>query len=151
MPDKSELIVHAGFPKTGSSALQYWLDINAAELADAGVFYPRVGRSAEDAPGNITAGNGKLLSHYLVPKLRHWSFEIDDFPAAFRRIFIESDHQRVLISREQIGAADPEMLRRFRDEIVPDVRLTFVVFIRDLYNLARASWTQHIKRHGICG
>lgn len=146
-PGRMELIVHAGFPKTGSSALQYWLDTNASALADAGVLYPRVGRSAEDAPGNITAGNGKLLSHYLVPKLRHWSFEIDDFPAKFRRTFIETGHERVLISREQIGASDADMLRRFKDEIVPDVQLTFVIFIRDLYNLARASWTQHIKRH----
>lgn len=147
MAERTHLIVHAGFPKTGSSALQYWLDTNASALADAGVFYPREGRSAEDAPGHITAGNGKLLTHYLVPKLRHAHFDMSGFRDKFRRIFLPSEGGTILISREQIGACDADMLQKFKDEIVPDVELTFLVFMRNIYDIARASWTQRIKRH----
>lgn len=147
MAEQTRLLVHAGFPKTGSSALQYWLDTHASELAAAGVIYPREGRSAQDAPGHVTAGNGKLLGQYLVPRLRHADFDTIGFPDKFRRRFLPQGAARVVISHEQIAEADPDMLRRFRDEVVPDVNLIFVIFIRDIYNAAYASWTQRIKRH----
>lgn len=34
------LILHVGLPKTGTSALQAWCDLNRGALLDAGVFYP---------------------------------------------------------------------------------------------------------------
>ena len=148
MPDSKQLIVHAGFPKTGSSALQYWLDTHTAELAEAGIFYPREGRSAEDALGHITSGNGKLLGKYLVPSHRNPGFDLDGFPDKFRKTFLRDD-LKTLISREQIAAVDPKMLDRFKKEVIPDVELTFVIFIRNIYERERSWWLQKVKQRVI--
>lgn len=145
MPEPIHLIVHAGFPKTGSSALQYWLDTHTAELAKAGIFYPREGRSAEDAAGHITSGNGKLLGKYLVPSHRDPGFDPDRFPNKFRRIFLR-DGCKTLISREHIAAVDPQMLRKFKEEVIPDVQLTFVVFVRNIYERERSWWLHMVKQ-----
>lgn len=146
MADRTQLFVHAGFPKTGSSALQYWLYTHADALAEAGVFYPKKGRSAEDAPGHVTAGNGQLLGHFLVPRFRRPDFDLDGFPGEFRHIFLPKGAAKVVISHEQIAAAGRGMLRSFKKNVVPDIDLTFVFFVRDIYNVARAAWTQRIKR-----
>ncbi|MBC7987338.1 MAG: hypothetical protein H7X93_11835 [Sphingomonadaceae bacterium] len=146
MPERGELIVHAGFAKTGSSALQFWLDQNADALAEAGVRYPREGISAAEAPGGITSGNGKSLAQFLVRRLREPGFERRVFRKEFREKFLPAPGERVLVSREQIRSFDPELLRRFKDQIIPEVRLTFVLFIRDIYGSIRARWMQAVKR-----
>lgn len=148
MPDSKEVIVHAGFPKTGSSALQYWLDTHTAELAEAGIFYPREGRSAEDALGHITSGNGKLLGKYLVPSHRNPRFDLEGFPDKFRKTFLR-DGCKTLISREQIAAVDSKMLRKFKEEVIPDVPLTFVIFVRNIYERERSWWLQKVKQRVI--
>ncbi|MBC7987340.1 MAG: hypothetical protein H7X93_11845 [Sphingomonadaceae bacterium] len=145
MAERPHLFVHAGFPKTGSSALQYWLDTNTAALAQAGVSYPR-GPSAADAPGRITSGNGKPLSHYLSPPLRRPGFDAAAFDESFRRFYLATDKHKILVSSEQIGSHATDMLQTFKQDVVPDVELTFVVFLRDLYGSARSKWMQGVKR-----
>lgn len=146
MNDQGHLIVHAGFVKTGSSALQYWFDSNVDALARAGVRYPRVGPPAAERPGRITSGNGELLSHYLCTRLRPCGFDPDAFESMFKERLAPRPRETVLISAEQIGSCEEEQLRCLRQQLVPRAQITFVVFVRDIYGLVRAAWIQAVKR-----
>lgn len=127
--------------------MQYWLDTNRSALADAGVFYAPSTRSTADAPGHVTQGNGGLLRRYLDPVFWHSHSHSEGFSEQFRRSILPGDGRKILISREDIGASHQQMLPRFIEEVIPDIKLTFVLFIRDIYNVGRSLWTQKVKRN----
>lgn len=141
------IVLHIGFTKTGSSALQYGFERNAAALARAGIHYAPGAVSALSAAGHITSGNGGPLARYLVPSKRPAGYDPAAFPATFARIYLSSGLPTTLISSEALSLATPEMLVRFRDEVAGDRPLVVVALIRDLYGHARSAWMQGIKRH----
>ncbi len=54
-----QLVIHLGFPKTGTTSIQVWMTYNADLLAALGVLYPKAGR-----------GNGASeFGHHLFPRI----------------------------------------------------------------------------------
>jgi hypothetical protein len=52
-----KLIIHCGFPKTGTTALQHWCARNECQLEAQGVFYPVLGRDKEGFAHHLVAAN----------------------------------------------------------------------------------------------
>lgn len=140
------IVLHIGLPKTGSSALQYGFERNAAALKAAGVHYALGRVSTQEASAGITSGNGSPLVRYLVPAKRGGKFDVDTFPKQFNRTYVDRNCHTTLISSEALAFADGDMLRRFVDEVVRGRPLVVVAFVRDLYGHSRSSWMQGVKR-----
>ena len=141
------IILHIGFPKTGSSALQYGFERNRDALARAGIHYAAGPVSALAAAGGITSGNGGALARYLVPRKRPDDYDTGAFEAEFARTYLDPARPVGLISSEALSAADPQMLARFVDAVAGSRPVLVVAFVRDLYGHARSAWMQGIKRH----
>lgn len=54
------VIIHLGPPKTGTSAIQFWLSSHVEKLADQGVFYP----DHRHDRNNISSGNVRNIFHH---------------------------------------------------------------------------------------
>lgn len=63
-----KLYLHCGYHKTGSSFLQTLFARNRKLLEDHGFFFPEGNKDEDMLKGNISAGNGWLLSEYLKNK-----------------------------------------------------------------------------------
>ncbi|MGL6209801.1 MAG: hypothetical protein ACRC14_08235 [Paracoccaceae bacterium] len=129
-----ELILHIGQPKTGSSFLQSALAGSVEPLAAQGVVYPIDATAAlRSAKGVINTGNFRYSIGTLQALL--------DTP-------ITRDAKRILFSNEAMFL----ILRRqgdlFLDEIealVPKVRLSIILYIRDPVDHAISMYHQRIK------
>ncbi len=140
------LVLHAGLPKAGSSAIQHGLDRHAATLSDMGVHYAVIDETRPGHREPVTSGNGIRLARYLNPRRRPSDFRIEAFEASFDRLYVSPAHPVSVISSEFLAYAEGDMLQRFRDRVLRGREVKVVGFIRDLYGHARASWMQLVKR-----
>jgi len=140
------IVLHIGFPKTGSSALQYGFEKNREILAANGIHYGQGHVSALTSRGGITSGNGARLAQYLVPRRRTPDFDEAAFAERFASRYVSADHPISLISSEALAFAEPAMLARFASQVVRNDDVVVVAIIRDIYGHARSAWMQGIKR-----
>jgi glycosyltransferase involved in cell wall biosynthesis len=92
-----KVVLHIGYPKTGTSALQNWMEENRLLLLRQGIWYPVVGSSWGDGlRENRTAGHSTLLR--LLSKkttknqiLRAISSEIESLGSHVHTVFISSE------------------------------------------------------------
>ncbi len=124
MNEKRRSFLHVGHGKTGSSALQDFLEVNAPLLEEFGLSYP-TGRGGEAGKLGMS-GNGMLFLD--VDDLN--GGEIFSSELLFKDEYI--DEKSVLISK----------LMQFRDS------LTVIIYTRDVYDHFVSSWGQSIKRGG---
>jgi len=67
----NRVVVHLGFPKTGSSALQEWMEDNRVALLEEGIWFPIVGSSrGSGLREDRTAGHAPLLRLLSNPGTR---------------------------------------------------------------------------------
>ncbi|MBB3088157.1 hypothetical protein [Nocardioides albus] len=128
------IVVHAGLPKTGTSAVQVFLNTNAERLAKAGIHYPA---HTVDTNG-ISAGNaGSLMErsgHLFVASAREVARTLEEFEA--------SGCDTLLLSSE---AFLPE-LRGIAELLPPQAR--FVLYVRDPLAFLESDYNQRVKRIG---
>ena len=136
------VILHIGMPNAGSSAIQHRLWRNRQALEDAGAHY----HAKPFEPRRVSSGNAKDLAQYLNPRKRAAGFSEPAFQRAFDKLLAPEDHPISIVSGEQLAGATPEMLARFRDEILRGRDIRIVAFIRDIYGHAHSCWMQQIKR-----
>ncbi|NGN92199.1 hypothetical protein G5C66_05530 [Nocardioides sp. KC13] len=126
------IVIHAGLPKTGTSAVQAFFSTNVEKLARAGIHYPqhRVDRNG------ISAGNaGSLMErsgHLFVASPRAIADTLADFEA--------SGCHTLLLSSE---AFLPE-LSGIAAEMPPEAR--FVLYVRDPLAFMESDYNQRVKR-----
>ncbi len=140
LPETS-ILFHAGFHKTGTTAIQSALASSRDEMLAHGVLYP-----------------GKRRSHHraaMVVTNRTWGWEERGGrrtnPAHWTKVVAEvADHpSRVVISSEAFALADDQALDRIIAELVPPEglhpELHVVLTLRPMARLLSSSWQQYLK------
>lgn len=108
---KRRLILHLGFNKTGSSALQSWLANNVSGLSDQGFFY-EIGHK-ENLNYRVGPGNGERLRLLLRSAIKNYpKWRIDrrvHQKIRKRRVdlhYLDNDHPNIIISSEGLPLAE---------------------------------------------
>ncbi|TQL70751.1 hypothetical protein FB381_4693 [Nocardioides albertanoniae] len=126
------IVIHAGLPKTGTSAVQAFLSSTNDRLAEAGIFYPR---HTVDK-NSISAGNAgslmELSGHLFVASPREVTKTLEDFDA--------SGCHTLLLSSEAFLPELPELA----DLMPPETR--FVLYVRDPLAFLESDYNQRVKR-----
>jgi len=132
-----KIYLHIGCGKTGSSALQLWLNNNAKAFAKAGIHYPLFGSPWLDDYA-ITSGNGVEVVNAI---------NRGDIGVLLKAIRDEANGD-ILISSETFQNIADDDLYRLRD-LCAELGLSpvIVAYIRDVYDMLYSSYLQLIKRH----
>ena len=138
MSGEKVLYLHIGCGKTGSSALQVWLNHQAETLGKHGVHYPVYTGNNKLAAYAITSGNGvKLLQANQAGQL-----------AGFVEELVGSGHSRILLSSETFQSFSEEALETLRQAAAQHgFRICVIAYVRDVYDVAYSLYLQSIKRH----
>ena len=92
-----KVVLHIGFPKTGSSAIQQWMEEMRFDLLKLGVWYPIFGVKREKGlRANRTAGHSFLIRQIIQNKNPSWfiqslASEIAALPNPIHTLFISSE------------------------------------------------------------
>ena len=142
MAESKILHLHAGGPKTGSSAIQNFLELNEESLESAGIAYQnRVGISGEF---EICSGNGFLL--YRALTMRETEGALDDLLIGYfggKTAAICSSEFFCFLNEEHWFA-----LRQSCDRL--GIHLRLIIYVRNITPFLQSCYDQVIKRHGFC-
>ena len=127
-------LVHIGFPKTGTTALQSALEVARDRLNALGVVYPGTGRYHKEA--SIAAVGARPRIGEPIPGQRHWD--------ALVREVREAGDRRVIVSSEWFCEADDEAARRVVEGLGGDT-VHVVVTLRPLAKILPSSWQQYVQ------
>lgn len=136
------LYLHIGGGKTGSSAIQNYLELNADELGKYGIaYYNKINISS---PYEITSGNGIPLVSALLSGTGSSGIET----------LIKS-----YIGHQEKGICSSEMFSELKKEHFEaiircankiDVNIQIIIYVRDVIPYFLSAYDQRIKRHGEC-
>tara|TARA_B110000503_G_scaffold39815_1_gene65410 strand:+ start:18119 stop:19588 length:1470 start_codon:yes stop_codon:yes gene_type:complete len=138
-----KLFLHIGLGKTGSSALQSWLSLNADALSKQGVDYADLVPHAKT--GEVSSGNGYVLQQALIGQ---------DFEEVERLLtstyFFNPKNNIALISCELFQGIRAPLVQKIHDICTKlDIDVTVIVYIRSVYEQQYSSYLQGIKRSSI--
>ena len=128
------VILHIGHGKTGTSAIQSFLALNAERLEREGIRYPEHPSFDRAKQGGISSGN----CPYKADKL---------FDLINRELMRCPDEVRLLFSSEFMFVQREEICSRIaalRDE----VKFEIILFIRDPVDMVNSAYHQIVKRSG---
>ncbi|MEC7669289.1 MAG: hypothetical protein VXZ18_09865 [Pseudomonadota bacterium] len=143
------VILHCGFRKTGTTTIQEWMRLNAAQLPDG---------FAVSARDELTQPFRQAVSrHIRKPDLKSVEREAQALRAAIEGMNAET----VLVSDENLFgrfmmADDGRDIFDLAAEILPllerafgDAPLEFVFYTREQDRWLRSAWAQDVKRAGV--
>jgi len=145
-----ELIIHAGMPKNGSSALQVMFANNYDALKELSIDYFKIGDFDAGLTGAITSGNGSLLSRSLLGE-KHEVY-LDD-P---EQIHLKSLISSIKNSDSDIGIVSSEFFTNIpltSVELLKDTCQKLGVVVKYFYYIRRqdqflmSGYMQRVKRH----
>ena len=142
---RAELHLHIGALKTGTSAIQAWLDDSVDLLSDYGYYHPQSSISSKCGDTVLVYGGNTRLSSLIFKTLHNFE---DTRPERYLEELLEQAAARcLLLSAETFSAVSPEFLKRFaavchRCSVLVDI--TF--FIRDIYPFFYSLYNQACKR-----
>ncbi|MGS2719922.1 sulfotransferase [Paraglaciecola aestuariivivens] len=128
-----KIYIHVGPPKTGTSAVQKWLNSNPLILKKHGVFYPA---HKVDANG-VSSGNVDSL--YDLDDNKQLKLNTERLAALIEQ-FMASDYAILLLSSE--------FFFRQMDELqaaIPQAK--FIAYVRNPIETKESSYNQSVKRH----
>jgi hypothetical protein len=137
MSDK-RLIIHPGFHKSGTTALQESFALNRALLRENGILYPRIGTKAHhrvawaltQRPWGWNKRGGEVTPE------KHWNRMAERINKA--------KEETVILSSEFFSELDGEKIRKIRSDIKGrDIQILFT--IRPLAKLLPSSYQQYLK------
>ena len=132
------LVIHAGFHKSGTTALQEAFDAQSEELRAEGVIYPNIGRKAHhrvawaltQRPWGWNKRGGKV-----TPR-KHW----EDLAKSVNK----SDEETILISSEFFSELQGDAIRTIFTEI-KNRKVEVIFTVRPLVKLLGSSYQQYLK------
>ena len=138
-----KLFLHIGLGKTGSSALQSWLSLNAEAFSKQGVDYADLVPQAKT--GEVSSGNGYPLHKACVNQ---------DFEEVERLLnttyFFNRRNHVALVSCELFQGLRMPLLEKLNDTFIKcDIDVTVIVYVRSIYEQLYSTYLQGIKRSSI--
>lgn len=131
-----KLFLHIGAGKTGSSALQLWLNKNHASFKKQGVYYP-INNSITDKYA-VTSGNGVSLFNAIQSKKVEKMIDKD----------LKQTSKYLLYSSEAFQNLNDEDIKYFKHLMaLRTVEIVILMYVRDVYNVVYSGYQQLIKRH----
>ncbi len=146
------VFLHAGRAKTGTSAIQQFLELNEERLLERGYQYVRTGRHFSTHHPLVWClhekackdGAGRYWKHarnYAV-----LSGSAEEYWQELRREIAVSDHPNFIISSEEFGVVlDLEPVFRQLAELTRDLRLRVVVYLRRQDEFLQAVYAEAVK------
>ncbi len=137
------LFLHIGLGKTGSSALQSWLSLNAETLSRQGIDYADLIPEAKH--GEVSSGNGYLLHKACVSQ---------DFEEVERLLtstyFFNPEHNVSIISCELLQGIRPVYIKRIREICEHNgINVSVIAYVRSVYEQSYSTYVQGIKRSSV--
>ena len=132
------LVIHAGFHKSGTTALQEAFDAQSDELRSAGILYPNIGRKAHHRIAWALTGRTWGWTKRGGEKTPRKEWDV------FVKSANKSKEETILISSEFFSELDGDAIRTIFSEIKG--RKVEVVFtVRPLVKLLASSYQQYLK------
>ncbi|MFM7491796.1 MAG: hypothetical protein ACKO20_04825 [Actinomycetota bacterium] len=132
------LIIHAGFHKSGTTALQEAFDAQSDELKAAGIIYPNIGRRAHHrvawALTGRTWGWGKRGGEKT--SIKEWEH--------LAKSINSSEEESIIISSEFFSELDGDAIRKLFSDI-KGRKVQAVFTVRPLVKLLASSYQQYLK------
>lgn len=132
---RKRVILHIGHGKTGSSAIQSFLAINADALARAGITYPAHPSFETARRGAVTSGNVDLNPGWFETRVLA---EADNAPAGATLLF----------SNESMFWYVPGLLDRMA-ALHSEIEFRIILFVRDPLDIMTSAYLQGIKFDGL--
>ena len=135
-----KLYLHIGLGKTGSSALQSWLSLNAEALAKQGIDY------ADTVPeikyGESLSGNGKLLHEACI------SLDFVEVEKLITSTYFFSPENKVaIISCELFQGIRPTTVLKIREICESNgIEIRVIAYVRSAYEVLYSTYIQFVKR-----
>ena len=146
---KKQLFVHAGTPKTGTSAIQIYCSTNNERIQATGTTYPNLGF---EFPGIGINRNAHFLVHTIkgADNKRDKAAEEALVNEGLEKIMAQFDEfDKVIISDETLwnsGAFKEPRIKKLKDVCDQhDVELKFIVYLRRQDTLIQSYWAQQVK------
>ncbi|MCK2097510.1 hypothetical protein [Thauera aromatica] len=144
------LYIHAGLPKTGSSALQVFFSQNVNNLRSCGIEYFELENLSIAEAGGITSGNGALLSRWFLPQTHpeHYS---DGHPIYENLLQLTKNCNCDigLVSSEFFSNIPLERIKQIKDDFSAlGVTVKFIYYVRRQDQYLVSAYLQQVKRHG---
>lgn len=140
---KPTLFLHAGGPKTGSSALQSFLEFNSEKLGVHGVGY--LNKAGMLFEHQISSGNGEMLREAICDEGNDGA----SIAAIIRCYF--GEYSSAICSSELFSEFSPENWRLLADVCREEgIQLRVIFYVRDVIPFMKSVYDQLIKRHGMC-
>jgi hypothetical protein len=142
------LIIHAGLPKTGTSALQVFLAGNHSHLRRQSIDYFQLGEFEKGGAGQISSGNGFHIARSLLPAgdgsaTKHPELHF----AALNKAIAASPCETGLLSSEYFADCDPARLQNWVAGLAAaGITAKLVYFIRAQDQLVSSMYVQYVKR-----
>lgn len=130
------LLLHVGYGKTGSSALQSWLANNASCLAEQGFSYAI--KDKDSIHYRISSGNGAPLNDFLAG--------LTDEEQVHQHYF---SHQlpKTIISSETLSLTPESLVKLNGFCQKKHIKLKVIAYVRDLVDWTYSAYVQSVKRH----
>lgn len=150
---KKQLILHVGMTKTGSTAIQHFLEKNARLLEERGILYPKTEGhiSLVEEDSYVSAGNAHYLSltlDCLASNEPDTSRKVKDWVDNVYQTARTADCDIVFLSSENLCKLDAPALVLLKECLDPFFDIVVVGFKRDPYAWLFSSWLQVVKREG---
>ncbi len=132
-----QLIIHAGFHKTGTTSLQEALSANRKILLSKGIHYPHMGSEAHHRAALAISGRiwGWKKRGGSATPIKEWSSLAKQ---------INRSRKNVVISSEFFCEASLEQIQRIKSDIkTSDIKVVFT--LRPLVKLLASSYQQYLK------
>lgn len=150
--DKPLLFLHAGIPKTGSTALQVYFVKHAAELLDYGLSYPDTDNTFPAViESGITTGNAyslALLYQYFADNDDQLRLQTDQWIAKLIEKSKAYLFKTVVLSCETLSSLTRGQWAILEDALNEYFDLRLIAFFREPYSWFFSSWLQAVKRDG---
>ena len=143
------VFLHAGFGKTGSSAIQVALARHRPALAAAGLLYPdgATASDAEASAGGISSGNAVRLAWLLNLRLSPDGFSEAEGWAWLEACIKAARGRDLLFSSEIMQGARPERLQALADFLrARGAEQIGILYLRHVLDHAVAAYLQHLKQ-----
>lgn len=134
---QKQIIIHVGPPKTGTSAIQYWLQKNIHILTQNKILYPSHGV----AKTGISSGN--ISAIYDVSAGKDMLLNLGRMKSLIKS-FEESEFEILLLSSEFF-------LNKMKELKLHLQHVKFIFYLRNPIEVRESNYNQSVKRHGQTG